>query len=461
VGAKRNSGGSAAGAERRLARALRGLPRARHYLIAFSGGADSSALLHAICRGPDADVRRAAVSAVHVHHGLHPHADRWAAHCLAFCGTLGVALRVLRVDARPAPGESPEAAARRARYAALEPLIEREMVLCTAHHLDDQAETVLLHLLRGAGPRGLAAMPAQRAFGAGLLARPFLSVEGRILRAYVEGAGLNFVDDDSNRDPRLDRGYLRGAVLPALMHRWPGLAATLGRAAAHQAEAWEVIATLARADLANAVFADGGLSIASVTALPAARRHTLLRLWLRDQGLPTPSNVQLAQIERVMLDSRDDASPLVCWAGAEVRRFRGVVYATAPLAKHDPRVVLPWDPSRPLALGDGSRLLARPVKGAGLSVRCCARGALTVRFRRGGERCRPAGSGHRRALKKLLQEHAVPPWLRSRVPLLYCGDELAAVANLCVCEGYAAGADEPGWELCWQTVTAVPRRRGE
>lgn len=444
----------------RLRETLDDLPAAPRYWVALSGGLDSTVLLHALVEALDEPARR--LTAVHVHHGLHGQAEAWVERCTALCATLGVSCRVLRVDARAAPGQSPEAAARQARYGALAEVVGPEHGLLTAHHQDDQAETLLLQLLRGAGPQGLAAMPAWAPFAAGWLGRPLLDWPRAALRAYAERHALEWIEDPSNADTGLARNALRHEVLPRLAAHWPAAARTLARAARHQGDAAAILAERGTADLAEALAEDGGLAIAALGRLSPARQRNLLRHWLQQQALALPDEARLQRIVEEVIAARADAEPRVAWRDAgghrvEVRRYRDRLYAlggAAPVPAGEARV---WDLARPLALPDtGHTLVAHPARGAGLSAAACAAGTITVRFRRGGEQCRPVGRGHRHALKKLFQEWGVAPWERERVPLIYIDDDLAQVVGHCLCDPFAAGADESGWRIALQAPAADP-----
>lgn len=421
------------------------------YWVAFSGGADSLALLHALCalRGHLAPAR---IQAVHVHHGLHPEADAWAGHCRDVCDRLEVDLAELRVDASAGSGESPEAAARRARYRALSGLLGAGEAVCTAHHQRDQAETLLLQLLRGAGPAGLAAMPPMARLGRGWLLRPLLDVRPEALRDYLEGRGIGWTEDPGNADRRFDRNFLRHQVMPRLLERWPGAERTLARAAAHQADSMAIADALARVDLDAARDPrTGTLSRSRLAELPAPRARNLLRGWLAERGLPMAGAVHLQGILEGLVPARDDAMPVVRWPGAEVRRHRDTLHALSPLAGHDPGRVLPWVPGEVLELPHGV-LRATLTEGRGLRAATLGGARVEVRFRRGGERFRPAGRRHSTTLKKLLQASDMPPWLRERVPLVYVDDELAAVAGMWVAEAHGVAPGDSGWELHWSAA---------
>lgn len=442
-------GGSAPGAERRLRAALATLPEAPCYRVALSGGPDSCALVHALARW-GAGRGAARVAAVHVDHGLATGAGAWTEHCRRLCEGLGVELAVVRVEARAGAGESPEAAARRARYTALAARLEPGEVLCTAHHRDDQAETVLLQLLRGAGPRGLAAMPALRPFGRGWLARPLLAVPRRVLAAYLAGTGIEAVDDESNRDCAFDRNYLRNEVLPLLERRWPGLSRALLRATRLQREAAGLLEAQARADLERARGqADATLDAGRLRALGRPRAALVVRRWIAERGLPPPAAAHLDQILGALLAARPDARPAVRWPGGEVRRHRGELYALAPAVPPESGLRLAWRPPARLVLPDRTELTVRPVEGRGMARQRLQGRVLEVVLRSGGERVRLPGAVHRRPLKELLREAGMPPWLRARVPLVCLDGELVAVPGVCVGARLAAGPGEPGWLPAW------------
>jgi len=424
------------------------LPPAPAYWVAYSGGIDSHVLLHLLAArrgelpGP--------LAAVHVNHQLQHQSGDWEIHCRGVCKDLGVGFHSLRVDAKPRSGESPEAAARTARYRGLAAWLARDAVLVTAQHLDDQAETLLLQLFRGAGPRGLAAMPERARLGRGWLVRPLLDANCEAIHAYAAEHRLRWVEDPSNTDLRYDRNLLRQRILPELRQHWPGLARVLARAAAHQADQLELADHLGAVDLRDCSIKDDRcLSVETLLELSPARQRNLIRYWLAARALPLPPQVVLERIREELCLSREDASPLVHWPGAEVRRFRGRLYAMAPLPEHDPETVVEWDLAQPLALdGAGGLLSAHPAPAAGLR-RPAPGSRIEVRFRRGGETLRPLGRGHRHALKKLLLEWDVPDWERSRLPLLYIDGGLAAVAGLCVCEGFQAEPGQLGILLHW------------
>lgn len=410
------------------------------YLVAFSGGLDSTVLLHALA----AAAGEVPVAAVHVHHGLQAAADDWAAHCRRQCEALGVPLSVAPV--RVAGGD--EAAARDARYAALRELTRPGDVVVTAHHADDQAETFLLQALRGSGTTGLAAMPAVRAFGPGRLARPFLGVRRESLAAWVRDRGLEWIEDPSNRNPAVARSALRERVMPALSAVRSDAVGGLLRTADAAAESAALAEEIAEIDLiACAGPVAASLDLERLTALSVPRRRNLLRRWPPRQGLPSPPPRQVEAVETELMPARPDAAPRVAWPGAEIRRYRDWIFLMPPLAPVPEDGETVWDMEAPLPLPPGCGwLTAVPERGGGLRRDA---GPFSVRFRRGGERLRLPGRGHDTELKTWLQTAGVPPWTRARLPLIYAGDRLAAVADYLVCEGFAAATDETGYRPHW------------
>ena len=297
-------------------------PEVRNLIVGYSGGLDSHVLLNLLAMNRDRWPDRT-LAAIYVDHGLQAASAGWGEHCAHVCRELDIPLRVLRISARPAPGESPEAAARRARYAAFAAELGPDAALLTAHHRDDQAETLLLQLLRGAGPHGLAAMPAAAQLGRGWLLRPLLDLDRSDLLAYAHEHGLRWIEDASNADTGFDRNYLRHRILPLLRERWPATNRTLARSARWCAETAAWLDAEAAADLACIVARrPDSLKLSALRELSELRQHNLLRYWLRQLDLPTPDNRQLWHILHDALNAARDRNPCVRWPGGEVRRYR-------------------------------------------------------------------------------------------------------------------------------------------
>jgi len=413
--------------------------------VALSGGRDSVALLDAVVAF--ARPRRRDVMALHVHHGLSTNADAWSAHCAAVCATYGIPFVALKVTVPRTPRASVEASARRARYDALAAAAQEAgaSAVLLAHHRDDQAETLLLQLLRGAGPHGLAAMPAARVDADGIRwLRPLLDVARADIEAYIVDRGLRYVDDESNADARYARNALRRDVVPALAALAPGYSAALARSAQLQADAARLADDLAAADAQHAVV-DGALRRAALAALPDHRARNLLRWYLRGHGLPPPSHARLAAMLSQLTVARADARVRLVHAGVEIGVHRDRVVVHAP---HPPGYERPWNGESVLALPHGRLSLAKTHDG-GLDPRRFAAGSFVVRSPRGGERLTLEAGRPRRALKSFLRESGVAPWERAALPLLFCGDNLAAVPGLGVDVAYRADPGHDGVALVW------------
>ena len=419
--------------------------------VALSGGLDSTVLLAALAT--EAGHLPMALRAVHVDHGLHPDSGDWSRRCVALAGTLGTSCDVVRVDARPAAGQSPEAAAREARYAALGRQLRPGEVLLTAHHADDQLETVLLQWLRGGGLAAVAGMRPLSTFAAGWLARPLLGWTRAELRDWAQGERLEWLEDPSNADPRFDRNYLRLEVLPALRARWPAAARTAGRVAAQAADALDLEAEVAAAGLAT-VTAGETLLLEALRPLSAARQRVLMRAWLRSRGLAPPSAATLESLRRDMQAADGNRIPQTSWPGGAVRRYRGRLYAAPAATEAAPWRGGQWTTHAGFELGAFGRLELVAATGQGLS-RERLPAALTVGPRPAGALFRPAGSAHHRELRKWLQERGVLPWLRDVLPCVLFGDELVAVADLGCGGSLAAAPGEPSWRIEWRGRPAL------
>ena len=408
---------------------LQAAPAASAYCIAYSGGMDSTVLLNLAVAAQLPNL-----SAIHVHHGLQLAADDWATGCKAQCSDWGVPLKVLHVTVDAQHPQGPEAAARAARYAALQAHMPQDAVLLTAHHAGDQAETVLLRLLRGTGVEGLAAMPITTPLGtSGLtLWRPLLRASRDALRRYAEQHALRWVEDPHNSDPQYARSWLRGNVMPLLHARWPDADVQLARAADHAADASTLLTGLAET-LLPPLRRDDGLSVSGLLTLKPAERRLVLRHWLASRRLPVPFASALQQLEHDVLRAHAEAMPLLRWPGVECRRYRDVFYASAPLPPLPEEFTVTWDGSQPLQLPAGYGALQAP-QGFPEPVQ--------VRFTQGGERIRPKNDAHTRSLRYLAQQAGVPPWLRPRLPLVFAAGQLVSVA------GHWNSAT--AMQLCWQ-----------
>ena len=399
--------------------------RGRRLCIAFSGGIDSTALL--ALAAPLRRSHHCRVRALHVHHGLQEAATQWAQDAATRCRKLRLSLTVRSVQIARTRGDSPEAAARLARYAAFSAELAAGELLLLAQHQDDQLETVLLQLLRGAGPAGLAAMPVLAPCGAGQLVRPLLGVRRAQLEALVHAQGLSWSEDPSNRAEHFDRNYLRHQLLPALLARWPSAAATVSRSAALMAEAQQGLEQAADVLLAQAV--DGeALSVPVLRRFAPAERRQLVRRYLRARQLPLPDQRRLLEITGPVLAARADGHTCLRYGEVEIHRFGTQLLARRRLPPLTAHVFSwRWAAAPTLQLGGAGSLKLLPDAHGPIRLAALP-GELSVCFRQGGERLAMPQGHH--SLKQLLQERHVPPWLRARVPLIYAGERLIAVAHL-------------------------------
>ena len=424
--------------------------------VAYSGGLDSRVLLQlAAAWGRGSGVR---VHALHVHHGLSPNAQAWSEHCEQACAALNMPLEVLRVQVRNA-GDGIEAAARQARYTALGDACRRLglNVLLTGHHQDDQAETVLLQLLRGAGVAGLAAMSAlqqESVAGPGIvLGRPLLDIRRAAIAAWAEAHGLRWVEDESNAQTHFRRNAVRHLVLPAIEQAFPNCIDLLARSAAHLQGAQGLLEDLARIDLARCAGHASSLKVEALARLPLERANNLLRYWLHSLSGVLPSAAQLEQL-RAQATSAPDAHPLLIFGEFEARRHAGELRLLPRHARQDrsagPCLRLQWQGQGSIAVPQwGGRLSFTPVTGPALPPELLRGAALELRPRVGHEKLQLAPNRPSRTLKNLYQEAGIPAWRRPGLPLLWQGDQLLFAAGV--------GADcrflqdGPGYCLTWES----------
>ncbi|MFA5371426.1 MAG: tRNA lysidine(34) synthetase TilS [Sideroxydans sp.] len=421
---------------------LAALPcRGKHILLGLSGGIDSVVLLHLLATlAPRLEFQ---LSALHVHHGISPNADEWARFCLDLCAEQGVACKVAHVDIQPLRETlGIEAAARQLRHAAL--AVQDCDFIALAHHADDQAETLLLQLLRGAGVRGASAMPLLRRQDSRIVIRPLLNFSRAELLAYAQQHGLRWVEDESNCDECYPRNFVRHRVFGLLQQKFPACRETLARSAQHFSEAAELLDELAAQDGAGAIERDR-LAVEALSRLSTPRAKNLLRYFLHQCGAPMPQSKQLEQMLHQLCSARRDAAVCVQFGNWQLRRFQGYAEVLSVLPPLDPALCLRWQgeatlPWPPLQ----GRVLFTQATGEGISMCKLRSASATLRLRSGGEHLRPHPRAARRTLKHLLQEHQVPPWQRERLPLLFCGDELVAVVGVAIAADFQANTDEVG-----------------
>lgn len=418
----------------------------RRIAVGFSGGRDSVALLHALAalRAETAVVP----TAIHVHHGLSPQAERWVAFAENFCNGLDIPLTVVRVAVALDSGRGLEAAARAARYQAFAALPVDLLLL--AHHRDDQAETLLFNLLRGTGVHGAAAMPPLRqisrpAGGELALGRPWLDVPRADIDAYRAVCGLSNIEDESNQDQRFSRNHLRHEIFPRLELRYPQVAASLAGAARRFGDAAHLLDELAELDLK--LLTDGvRLDWAGLARLAEPRQRNLLRRWLALGGESLASESALCEFLRQCREASADAAVAAPFGALILRRWQGGLYRLAR-REEAPSPDRPWRGESRLDWS-GGRLNMVGGRGDGLRADLLG-GLVELRRRQGNELIRLRPGGPRRPLRLLFQERGVPPWERSRLPFLWVGGVLAAVGGIGVAAEFQAAGEQASVSFDW------------
>ncbi|WP_394752450.1 tRNA lysidine(34) synthetase TilS [Crenothrix sp.] len=407
--------------------------------VGYSGGVDSHVLLHLCASIVDLKHK---ITAVYVHHGLQPEADNWAKHCQHTACELGIDFKMLRVDASPKHGESPEEAARNARYTALKALIDVDCALLVAQHREDQLETVLLQLFRGGGLRGLSGMPETMAFGQGVLLRPLLNVAKQDIDDYARVQQLRWIEDPSNAQNDYDRNYLRNDILPLLKQRWPALDKTVSRSAAHCASAEILITQIARQWFSSVFNADDNtLLLSQLQAFEASQQQHIIRAWFQQLALKMPAQAFVQRIFQEVIHARQNSDPILAGQGISIRRYRDKLYCL----KHSPQPLLAdfiWPNTiTSIALGDNRTLSCVPAS-SGIPVEYWRNAKIVVRFRVKCEKISlPARVDHH-SLKNLFQEAGIPPWDRLMLPFIYLDDKLAAVGDKWISSDFYSETNE-------------------
>lgn len=411
------------------------------YWVAYSGGLDSHVLLSLCVQlRKEMDLK---LQAIHINHQISQHALSWASHCQRICAAVDVPLlhHALLLPQNSALGVEGEA--REKRYAFFAKCLAEGDILFTAHHQDDQAETLLLQLFRGAGPKGLAAMPLLKPLGKGFHARPFLSFPRSVLEGYAQENKLTWIEDEMNQDEKYNRNFIRHSVLPLLEKNWPSISQTLAKSAMHCAEMDTLLETVLLEKKNNLKGSrPNTLSITQLLSCSPAMQRAILRSFIKELNFLLPPESKIEAIRHHVLKASKDRQPLVKWKGAEVRRHRDDLFIMKPFIQGE-RLTMTWDLKEPLILTEIGRLSAKKEKGKGFAL---GRDEVTVKFRQGGERLYLQSRGHC-SLKNLFQEWNVPVWLRNFIPLLFVNDELLGVVGYRFNEKFAANENEMGWSF--------------
>lgn len=441
-------------------------PYLKRWVVAYSGGLDSRVLLHATVSANQQLAQPLNIAALHINHQLSPAADEWLKHCAQTASTLGLEFFAEHV-AVDNSGQGIEAAARAARYQVFEGFLSAQDMLLMGHHSDDQAETVLLRLMRGSGVLGLTAMPTQRELGNSSLLRPLLNYSRQQLSEYAQEHNLNWVEDESNESDIFDRNYLRHKVMPLLHERWPQANKQLSKAATYLQQTQGLLSDLAQLDLSNL---DHRLERCGVSvdwqkarALSPERINNFIRYWCEQQQLSAPDSQQLQQVQEQFFRSNSMlTSALVTWGGSgangesnntrvELRQFNQRLYLMPELEKlKPPQEPVTWNSVSDIDMGvAGSLLIDRDDEQGLLLPEKIWQQKVEISWRKGGERCTPAGRSGSQTIKKLLQEYQLETWLRDRVPLIYVDGQLAAVGDLWMCQEFVEDNNHPKISVSW------------
>ena len=425
-------------------------------LVAFSGGVDSTVLLHALSQQLPAH----RLLALHVDHSIQAGSGGWAMHCVKVCNQWGI--HICKTVLTPTTRDHlDEAAYRNARYAWFESLIRAGDVLVTAHHRDDQVETVLYRLLRGSGVHGLGGIQPERPFGSGVLARPFLGCSRSDITAYATEQGLSWVTDPSNEDRRYDRNFLRHEIIRPLAARWPASGRSIDRAARHLRHAHALLEEIARQDYdelwepaANCCLGHHGcMGVVRLEGLSVGRRFNLLRYWMSRNGYQPPATKRLDELWRQANVARGDGNVRVAWPDAEFRRFRAYLYLLPRQLMGALPDSVSWATHIPIQCpGVGLRLHVRVSNEGSLRLKPEWSTRLELSWLRRRVRLKPTGGQHRRRLRNIFQESRIPPWERRRLPMISRDGVVIGIPGVVLVDGFAAAAGHEGVEICLEDL---------
>ncbi len=431
-------------------------------IIAYSGGLDSSCLLYAcqyIFNQPSflntlnlVTQSKPVLKAIHIDHGLSDNAETWAEHCQSQCDSLGLPLIIAKATLDLNSGLGIEAEARKARYQLLSDLSCQNALVVTGQHLDDQAETFLLNLKRGSGPKGLACMPSQRVLkGTQDLLRPLLNITRAELEHYAASNGIVWVEDESNQDNKFDRNFLRNEVLPSLNQRWPSFSRTVGRSAELCADYAALADEIAEQDLTLGIISADQLDLSPLSELSAFRLQNCLRLWFAKHNLTTPSRAMLANIIHVFIEAKSDSNPELKMDNKVLRSYRNRLYLNNLELHQSEMFGFTWDGEHSIEVSKGQPsyvfALSNEISLMRLRMPTEQEQVHIVFNVTGNTKCKPIGRSGSRAIKKLLHEYHIPPWQRSKVAYVYYNDVLVSAVGLWVCEGFSCANNELGLNI--------------
>ncbi len=399
-----------------------------HIYIGYSGGMDSHVLLHLLSQSAELTGK---ISAIHINHGLSAESCQWQKHCQKTAGNLQIDFHSIRVDAKAGKGESPEEAARIARYQALKDLLDEQDILLFAQHREDQMETLLIQLFRGAGVKGLAAMPAMIEFGLGKLCRPFLDISWEQIRAYAKQHNLYWVEDPSNKDIQFDRNFLRQQIIPQLKQRWPSLDQSVARSARHCAAMQEFSEAIISRNFQEIYRVDNkALMKKALSELDVFQQQLILRKWLSLFKQKMPSTTLVNRVIEEIIQSPSNAVKQVQSKQYTVISYQNLLYCLRPSENIAKQTEIPWPNEQKTVFLGGNQHLSLFESQQGIAKHHWQDADVVIKFRQGQEKIKLPGRKGHHSLKKLYQSQRIPPWERVKIPLIYLNNELAAVADL-------------------------------
>lgn len=423
-------------------------PQTERVFIAYSGGVDSHVLLHLATTSGI----KSKITAVYVNHGLQNEANLWAQHCKEVSRALGLNFICLDVNAQKSNRQSPEEVARDARYTALKTLLAENDVLLVGQHREDQMESVLLQLFRGAGVKGLSGMPLLADFGLGVLCRPLLERAKQEIQHYAVDHGLSWIEDPSNKRDDFDRNYLRNTILPQLTQRWPSLDKTIARSARHCASVDRITQDLGN-DLLSRLYQkeDRTLIISFLLELDINKQHLVIRQWFSYLQLRMPSEKILQRILSEVVLAKSSGNPEVQVGGYLIKRYRNKLYCLILRPKED-FAEQQWSVEQSFLKLNESQQLELVVSDTGILNSIWSDSTISVRYRKSAEKIRLPGREGRHTLKKLFQESGIPPWERNKIPLIYINNKLAVITGLWLSADFMSHKKGQCYQVSWAKI---------
>ena len=432
---------------------LDSFPDSRRILIAYSGGIDSSVLLHLLC-----SIRsklKQALEVIYIDHGLQKESSDWGEFCRQECIKYNVPFALMKINESCPENLSVEGWARDKRYSLISKLVRKNDILFTAHHQDDQVETFFLQIFRSAGPRGLSSMPVFKKFGDGFHARPFLIFSRKEIEKYAKNNNISWQEDNTNCDIRYDRNYLRHNILAELDNKWPSYRKSVCRTINHQKECLMLIDEIGLEDMTAVLYKNSmNLNIKLIKKFSIPRQKNIIFFWLNSLNFEKPTSKHMDQIMMTLINSRIDKTPCVNWRNTEIRRYGDLLYASRIINSNDLNLEINWNTKTPLNI-HGETLIANETFGRGISKTTIKDAEIVIRYRHGGEKIYSNSIVHSKSIKKLFQEHRVLPWFRNRIPLIYINKQLAVVPGFCIDKNFSANENETALDIHWSGYDKV------